>query len=121
VTPPAAAVRFCRHLVKPRTVTREARAVLAGVAVGLGLMGVVAMRIDPAASSSAGGLDTVSVRVLPSVWVIREGQTFSLIARQTGLSVGQLEQLNPNVDPGELAVGARIRLRAAPNAGSRAN
>jgi LysM repeat protein len=42
---------------------------------------------------------------------VRLNDTLGLIAQQTGVSVEQLEALNPELDPQNLIVGQRIRLR----------
>ncbi len=92
--------------------TREARAAAAGVLVALMLMMFVVIRIDPSGGPAPdGGLSAVSAKKVPAVWIVRRGQTFGLIADLTGLHVGQIEELNPGTDPGELAIGQRIRLR----------
>jgi LysM repeat protein len=75
------------------------------------LMMFVVIRLDPS-GSTAGRVTAVSAKTIPSVWVVRAGQTYELIAERTGLSVAQLEYLNPHTDPGTLDVGAAIRLRA---------
>ena len=42
---------------------------------------------------------------------VRLNDTLGLIAEQTGVPVEQLEALNPELDPQNLIVGQRIRLR----------
>jgi LysM domain len=42
---------------------------------------------------------------------VRLNDTLGLIAEQTGVSVEQIEALNPELDPQNLIVGQRIRLR----------
>ena len=42
---------------------------------------------------------------------VRLNDTLGLIAEQTGVPVDQLEALNPELDPQNLIVGQRIRLR----------
>jgi LysM repeat protein len=44
-------------------------------------------------------------------YTVRPGDSFGSIAERTGVSVEQLEALNPEVDPQALVVGQRIRLR----------
>ena len=51
-------------------------------------------------------------RKLPPYWTVRPGQTYSQIAQKTGLSVDQLERLNPSTDPYSLVPGQRLRLGA---------
>jgi hypothetical protein len=44
------------------------------------------------------------------VYVVKPGDTPSGIAEKTGVSLEQLEELNPDLDPQLLAPGQRIRL-----------
>ena len=44
-------------------------------------------------------------------YVVKPGDSFGSIAEKTGVSIAQLEQLNPDVDPQALVVGQRIKLR----------
>jgi teichoic acid transport system ATP-binding protein len=44
-------------------------------------------------------------------YVVRPGDSFGSIAERTGVTVDQLERLNPEVDPQALVVGQRIKLR----------
>jgi hypothetical protein len=50
-----------------------------------------------------------ATRRLPPYWIVRPGQTYSQIAAKTGLSVDQLERLNPSTDPYSLVPGQRLR------------
>ncbi len=52
-------------------------------------------------------------RVIPRkrFYVIRAGDSLSSIAVKTGVAVGELEALNPSVDPNALQTGSRLRLR----------
>jgi LysM domain len=54
---------------------------------------------------------TPSGRRLRRNYVVRPGDSFGSIAERTGVSIAQLEELNPEVDPQALVVGQRIRLR----------
>jgi LysM repeat protein len=44
-------------------------------------------------------------------YVVKPGDSFGSIAERTGVTIEQLEQLNPEVDPQALVVGQRIKLR----------
>jgi LysM repeat protein len=44
-------------------------------------------------------------------YVVRSGDTLSSISAKTGVSLPTLEALNPNVNPGALQTGQRLRLR----------
>ena len=50
-------------------------------------------------------------RRLRANYVVKPGDSFGSIAEKTGVSVEQLELLNPEVDPQALVVGQRIKLR----------
>jgi LysM repeat protein len=55
-----------------------------------------------------------SVRRLPVYWTVRPGDTLTLIATKTGLSITQLEAFNPALDPSSIAPGQRLLLRRHP-------
>jgi LysM repeat protein len=63
---------------------------------------------SPSSPSTAGH---TTAHHLPAFWTVRPGQTFSEIAAKTGMSVNQLEALNPSTDPYSLIPGERLRLR----------
>jgi LysM repeat protein len=44
-------------------------------------------------------------------YVVKSGDTPSGIAAKTGVSLTTLQELNPNLDPQALTVGARLKLR----------
>lgn len=46
------------------------------------------------------------------VHVVRKGETAAAIARKAGLSLAQLETLNPSLDLGKLPLGAKLRVKA---------
>src|SRR5205085_1964747 len=50
------------------------------------------------------------IRRLPPYWIVRPGNTLSQISVKTGLSVGQLEAFNPQIDPNNLLPGGRLNL-----------
>lgn len=47
----------------------------------------------------------------PKVYVVKQGDTLSAIAMKTGVSVEEIQQLNPDIDVQALQPGARLRLR----------
>lgn len=51
-----------------------------------------------------------SVRRLRPFWTVRPGNTLAQISQQTGLTINQLETLNPNADPNALLPGERLNL-----------
>lgn len=44
-------------------------------------------------------------------YTVKSGDTLGSIAESTGVSVTELQELNPDLDPQSLSVGQRIRLR----------
>jgi LysM repeat protein len=55
-----------------------------------------------------------AVRKLPAYWTVRPGDTYSQIARETGVTIDQLEQFNPYTDPRSLVPGQRLKLSLHP-------
>jgi LysM repeat protein len=55
----------------------------------------------------AHGHTKTSVRM----YTVQSGDTLESIARKSGTTVAELEQLNPNVEPTALHVGERIRVQ----------
>jgi LysM repeat protein len=47
------------------------------------------------------------------VYVVKSGDLLSTVAEKTGLTVDELQELNPDLDPQALQVGQRLKLRAA--------
>jgi LysM repeat protein len=47
----------------------------------------------------------------PKSYVIENGDTLIAIAHKTGVPVGQIERLNPEVDPQILISGEKLKLR----------
>lgn len=50
------------------------------------------------------------VRAAPKAYVVKAGDTLSLIADKTGVSLDQIQELNPDVDPNALQTGQRLKL-----------
>jgi LysM repeat protein len=63
------------------------------------------------ASKTSSTPATVQRRHLHHSVLVRPGDSLSAISARTGVSVGQLEQLNPGLDPNALHPGQRIKLR----------
>lgn len=49
-------------------------------------------------------------RSAPRVYVVKAGDTLSVIADKAGLSLDELLRLNPDVDPNALQTGERLKL-----------
>jgi LysM repeat protein len=54
--------------------------------------------------------ETTKQRVRPS-YTVKLNDTLGLISEKTGVSVARLEELNPELDPQNLIVGQKIKLR----------
>jgi LysM repeat protein len=65
-------------------------------------------RHAPAGKVKKGGGRKVSTR---SSYVVQSGDTLTAIAHKTGVSVVQIQKLNPSVDPRVLISGERLKLR----------
>jgi LysM repeat protein len=50
-------------------------------------------------------------RHVPATYEVQSGDTLISIARRTGVSVGEIEALNPEVDPQILIAGETLKLR----------
>ncbi len=66
--------------------------------------------------SRAPGATRAAVASVAPYWTVRPGDTFSLIAAKTGLTVAQLEAFNPDADQFNLIPGERLNLWAHPPA-----
>ncbi len=62
-------------------------------------------------SSSGEGTTTTTVTVRKT-YIVRSGDTLSSIALDTGVPVGTLQSLNPDVDVQALQPGQRLKLRS---------
>jgi LysM repeat protein len=67
-------------------------------------------QLSPSASPSARSGGKSSSKG-PRFYKVKAGDTPTSIASKTGVSLTQIEQLNPNLDPQALSPGARIKLR----------
>lgn len=66
--------------------------------------------------TSTGTKTSTSPKTTPAsaqkkTYTVKSGDTLGTIAETTGVSVAELQQLNPELDPQSLTVGDRIRLR----------
>ena len=74
---------------------------------------IVVVATSPGSSrphSSPGRLPYRSVRRLPPYWTVRPGETYTQIAKKTGLTIDQLQAFNPRTDPRGLLPGQRVKL-----------
>jgi LysM repeat protein len=76
---------------------------------------VQASRSDPSTSSSAVTRTAVTqparrVRAPPRAYVVKAGDTLTVIAEKTHVSLETIQRLNPRVDPQALQTGQRLKL-----------
>jgi LysM repeat protein len=75
---------------------------------------VVAIVIAVVLSLSGSSSDPVAAtttRHLPPFWTVHTGESYTEIARRTGLTVDQLETFNPYTDPATIRPGQKLKLR----------
>jgi LysM repeat protein len=46
----------------------------------------------------------------PRAYVVKPGDTLTVIAEKTGVSLDDIQQLNPDIDPNALQTGERLKL-----------
>ena len=57
------------------------------------------------------GAKTTTTSAQNKTYTVKAGDTLGMIAEKTGVSVAELQELNPELDPQSLTVGDSIRLR----------
>lgn len=65
----------------------------------------------PGSGGSGQSATSPEVQSGPASYEVEEGDTLSAISEQTGVSVTEIEELNPGLDPQALAPGQELRLR----------
>lgn len=88
----------------------------AALLVLLALTAVVIATAGPGAGTHPNSASSAhaGARKLAPYWTVHPGDTLAQISYKTGLTVGQLEAYNPNVDPQSLVLGDRLNLWAHP-------
>jgi LysM repeat protein len=83
-----------------------------GLVVALLLVGWIAVStLSGTRSSPDDATAAAAARDLPPYWIVKAGDTYSTIAEKTGLTVEQLEEFNPRVDPTTIQPKQRLKLR----------
>ena len=62
-------------------------------------------------NKNQGNNDNQNQNGSPKFYVVQPGDSLSLIAEKTGVSLERLQQLNPDIDPQLLPSGVKLRLR----------
>ena len=53
----------------------------------------------------------VKKKAAQKTYTVQAGDSFNVIAGKTGITVEQLQELNPNADSGQLQVGQKLRVK----------
>lgn len=91
---------------------------LALLAAAVAVVVVVAASRSSAPSSTPSSATRTTVtqparasrRVTPRAYVVRSGDTLTVISDKTGVSLDEIQRLNPDVDPNALQTGERLKL-----------
>lgn len=86
-------------------------AVLAVVFAVVVIVAVLTLTGDGDQASGTAPARTAPQRDLPATWEVKDGDTYIEISNETGLTIDELETLNPRTDPSALVPGERIKLR----------
>ena len=105
--------------VEPRNITARVLAPLALIACGLALFLLISQTLtDDEGEGGSGDGQRPRVeraknepKVEGDTYVVVTGDTLTGIAQKTGISLGKLERLNPDLDPATLNAGQVIKLR----------
>jgi len=105
-------------MTRRSTAPARALAVLALIGGFVVLVVVISSALSGGDSDDGrqGGSDRVSRKARPAkdapeVYVVENEDTLTAIARKTGVPVGKIERLNPEVDPLSLIAGEELKLR----------
>lgn len=90
---------------------------IAAIAVLIAVIGAVSGGSSPSSTIGDAAGDGKAAKSKPKTrpgrasYEVREGDTLSGIAEKTGISVSELERLNPGLDPQALIAGQKLKLR----------
>lgn len=103
---------------KKSSATARILAVLALVGSVIVLIAVVAANVGGGESGSGGRSHAQKVqhekqvqKKIPATYTIQSEDTLTKIAHETGVPVGKIERLNPEIDPQLLIAGETIKLK----------
>jgi LysM repeat protein len=80
------------------------------VVVVIQASGTDSSRSAPTATRTAVTQPARRARAPPRAYVVKPGDTLTLIAERTGVALETIERLNPEVDPNALQTGQRLKL-----------
>lgn len=81
-----------------------------GVVVVVQASGSGSSSDTPAATRTAVTQPARAVRSRPRFYVVKVGDTLTVIAQKSGVSLETIQRLNPDVDPQALQTGQRLKL-----------
>jgi LysM repeat protein len=103
---------------KSSSATARILAVIALVGAVIALIVVVSANVGGDDSSSKGPSHAQKVKheekvekKIPATYTIQSEDTLTSIAHQTGVPVGKIERLNPEIDPQLLIAGEQVKLK----------
>lgn len=64
-----------------------------------------------AATTSKSTTEGQTKVVVRSSYTVKAGDSFSAIAEKTGVDIGELQRLNPDIDPRALQPGQKLKLK----------
>jgi LysM repeat protein len=102
--------RSTARLLAPLALVLAAVAVLLVIQASKGSDGGSKDSAAKTTSTEQQPTETTKQRVRPS-YTVKLNDNLGLIAEKTGVSVARLEELNPELDPQNLIVGQKIKLR----------
>jgi LysM repeat protein len=82
-----------------------------GVVLVFGVIGIALVSTLGGSGNGSADAATAPDRKLPVYWTVKAGDTYTRIARKTGLTIDDLETFNPTTNPSTIAPGQRIKLR----------
>jgi LysM repeat protein len=65
----------------------------------------------PTTTATTAANKTTASKKRPATYVVRSGDTLSLISHRTGISLEHLQEYNPSIDPNSLRTGQTLKLR----------
>ena len=103
---------------KSSSATARILAVIALIGSVIVLVVVVSAALDSGGSDGSGPTHAQKVKhreavekKTPATYVIKNGDTLTAIAHETGVGVAKIERLNPEVDPQILIAGEALKLK----------
>lgn len=117
----AAARRHAATIIAPVMAGGSLARFVAPLALVVAALAVVAVVATSAGNGDGGSTATTTAsktttatkppKPQPKTYTVKEGDNLSIIAEKTGVTVEELQALNPDLDPQALTVGQKITIR----------